>query len=72
MLKSTQHPWQLPWSHVVVNVLPFPTGCPHSSVEDTMSVEYKMALLKCLVMRVDFIVICAFLPSPDSVLMHTF
>lgn len=55
-----------------MSVLPFPTGHIHSSAEDAVSVEYKMALLNCLVMRVGFMVTCAFLTSPHSVLKHTF
>lgn len=60
-------PGGCPGSPVVVSGLPFPAGCTHSSVEDAVSAEYKMALLNCSVMRVGFMVICAFLASPHSV-----
>lgn len=51
-------PGSCPGSPVIVRVLPSPIGCTHGSIEDAVSVEYKMALLNCLVMRVGFIVMC--------------
>lgn len=66
-------PGSCPGSPVIARVLPSPTACTHSNIEDSGSVEYKMALLNCLVMRVGFIVMSrAFLPSSYSVLRHTF